>query len=170
MRILRAAGPLLLLLCLTVPAALAAEVEVPGSEHWKALEEAERIDADGLYRLRERLGGKLIVYDARSRRSYEDGHIEGARLPLTEEFYKEQELFRLHVTQTPPDMDAALESAVEGLDRSRPIVTYCDAECGASKVLLAKLKILGFTDVRALEGGYQAWEEKGYPVGRSSVR
>lgn len=168
---MRLAIAVLLLLVSVAPSAVhAAETEVPGSEHWKALEEAERIDADGLYRLRERLGGRLILYDARSRRSYEEGHIEGARLPLTDRFYQEQELFRLKVTQTPPDMDAALVSAVEGLDRTNPIVTYCDAECGASKVLLAKLKNLGFTDVRALEGGYQSWAEKGYPVSGTSAR
>lgn len=168
---MRITAALLLMLTFGVaPAVHAAVSEVPGSEHWKALEEAERIDADGLYRLRERLGGRLILYDARSRRSYEEGHIEGARLPLTDRFYQEQELFRLKVTQTPPDMDAALVSAVEGLDRSSPIVTYCDAECGASKVLLAKLKNLGFTDVRALEGGYQSWAERGYPVSGVSAR
>lgn len=170
MRLLRRTAVPLVALCLVCTAVRSEQVPVQGGEYWKALEEAERIDVDGLYRLRKRLGSKLILYDARNVRSYQAGHIEGARLPLTEDFYKEQELFRLRVTQTPPDMDKALVRAMEGLDRSSPIVTYCDAHCGAGKVLLAKLKGLGFTQVQALEGGYQAWEEKGYPVSRTPAR
>lgn len=163
---MRALIVLLALWCATLPAM--AE-PIADSSHWKALDESESIDVEGLRRADEEFGAKLTIYDARSRQSYEQGHIRGAKLPLTPEFYKEQELFRLRVTNTPPDMDEALRRATDGADRSAPIVTYCDAECGASKVLLHKLKALGFTDVRALQGGYQAWEEAGLPVSGSAV-
>ena len=48
-------------------------------------------------------------------------------------------------------------------DRSRPIITTCIL--GPLGVLGGKLlKDMGFTDVRVLEGGVQAWKDAGLPT------
>ena len=48
-------------------------------------------------------------------------------------------------------------------DRSRPIITTC--ELGPMGALGGKLlKDMGFTDVRILEGGVQAWKDSGLPI------
>jgi sulfur-carrier protein adenylyltransferase/sulfurtransferase len=48
-------------------------------------------------------------------------------------------------------------------DRDRPIVTHCDL--GPLSAIAAKnLQDMGFTNVRYLAGGIQAWTESGRPV------
>jgi rhodanese-related sulfurtransferase len=106
----------------------------------------------------------LIVFDARARRSYNAGHIQGAVLPLGDEFYRQHELFEQKIISTAPDRARALAEAVKEVPKDKPIVTYCNKDCSASVSLLLELKRLGFTRVQAMEAGFQAWEEKGYPT------
>ena len=49
---------------------------------------------------------------------------------------------------------------------NQPVVTYCNSNCHASATLALRLKQLGFTNVRSMEEGIQAWQQKGYPVDR----
>ncbi len=54
------------------------------------------------------------------------------------------------------------EVAATGLARDTAIVTYCSGPaCPQSRMAAEKLTALGFTDVRAYEGGLQAWTEAG---------
>ncbi len=87
-----------------------------------------------------------IFFDARSPEDYADGHIQGAKnLPV----------------------HAFLDSLsyLESLDFNGQIITYCDgADCNASIDLAADLKMMGFSNVYFFFGGWQAWEEAGYPI------
>ena len=106
----------------------------------------------------------FILFDARSPRSFEDGHIAGAVLPRSKDFYERTQLFEKGIVRTPPDQDEGLKEGVKDIPRDKAIVTYCNEHCSASSVLLFKLKGLGFKNVRSMEEGYQAWEAKEYPV------
>jgi rhodanese-related sulfurtransferase len=106
----------------------------------------------------------FLLLDARSQRSYDTGHIQGAKLPLTPEYYEHERLFREGAAQEPPQMDAYLAQRMAKYPKGFPIVTYCSTGCQAGAVLLFKLKRLGFTDVKVMEEGFQQWEEKGYPI------
>lgn len=118
---------------------------------------------------RQKRGGKLVIFDARSKHSYDSAHIAGAVLPLRAEFYNEEEKFRKGLIKNLPDREKELVESVKGLDRKTPIVTYCSDDCHAGAVLLLQLKRLGFTDVLALEEGFQTWEKAGHPVEKASA-
>lgn len=60
-----------------------------------------------------------------------------------------------------------LEKRAHELDRTRPLVVHCQSGKRGSQAV-EKLRALGFTDVQNLEGGIQAWKEKGLAVHRSS--
>lgn len=140
-------------------AALAADAPVK----YRDLTPEEKITADELYK-EQTLKPALVVFDARDRSSFQNGHITGARPPVGEEFYKSYEMFRMNLLPEPPDLKLALKIAMTDVNRSTEIVTYCNVNCRASAVLLIDLKDLGFTNVRAMEQGFQVWEGKGYPV------
>ena len=58
-----------------------------------------------------------------------------------------------------------------GLARDTPIITYCSGPtCPQSGQAAAKLARLGFTNVRAFEGGVAVWKEAGRPVEREAAR
>ncbi len=97
----------------------------------------------------------FILLDARSERSYEESHIQGALLPLTPEYYKRHS----------PDPAAALKENMKQYSKDTPVVTYCSSGgCQASAVLALQIKRLGFRDVKAMEDGFQTWDKKGYPI------
>ncbi len=108
---------------------------------------------------------RLVVLDARDKKSYEDQHIQEAVLPRSNDYYEKQRLFEQHVTKKLPDANAALKENMKKYSKDTPIVTYCNSGgCQAGAVLAMQLKRLGFSDVRALQEGIQVWQEKGYPV------
>ena len=110
----------------------------------------------------------LIVFDARPRKSYNAGHIQGAVLPMDDEYYRQYELFQQKIISTAPDRNRALADAMKEVPKQKLIVTYCNRDCSASVSLLFELKRLGFTQVQAMEEGFQAWEEKGFPTASNS--
>ncbi len=112
---------------------------------------------------------KLVIFDARGKQSYDQLHIAGALLPLSQEYYEKQEQFRKGLIKSLPDKDKDLASSVIKYPKSTPMVTYCNDNCQASAVLLLQLKHLGFTDVRALDDGVQNWKKAGYPAEGSDV-
>ena len=61
------------------------------------------------------------------------------------------------------------EVAESGIAKDTAIVTYCSGPaCPQSKAAAEKLIALGFTNVRAFEGGLEAWKTAGRPLeGRS---
>ncbi len=106
----------------------------------------------------------LILIDARGKKSYEEGHLENAILSLPEDYYKKEALFKQGIIAQSPSVDQALSDAMASYPKGTPIVTYCNDGCQASAVLLLKIKRLGFQNVRAMEGGFQSWQSKGYPI------
>ena len=111
----------------------------------------------------------FLLLDARSKKSYDEKHIRGAKLPRTAEYYRQEELFAGGIIPAAPDGEAALREAMIGFQKEYPIVTYCNADCHASAVLTLRLKGIGFKNVQSMEEGIQAWEKKGYPVERSET-
>ena len=124
---------------------------------------SETISMDELRRLQLEKAD-FILWDARDKRSFDSSHIQGASLPLGDVFYKASELYAKGLAPEAPDAPQALRDRVASLDKSKLVVTYCNRNCRASEVLADQLKKLGFTQARWMEGGLQAWEEKGYPV------
>lgn len=87
--------------------------------------------------------GELIMLDVRERDSFEEGHIQGARL-----LPRGQLELRINQDLTDP---------------TRRIVVYC--EFGRiSTLAAATLRQLGFNGAAALDGGMKAWRDAGHPV------
>ncbi|OIO38946.1 MAG: hypothetical protein AUJ72_01680 [Candidatus Omnitrophica bacterium CG1_02_46_14] len=142
-------------------------VEASEKNHFGGLLPEELISADQLKQKRLEKG-PFIILDARSKKNYEEAHIEGAFLSMTPEYYHQEELFRQGIVKDAPAADTALEKNMELHSKKTAIITYCNSDCQASAVLVYKLKRIGFTDVRAMEDGFQSWEKKGYPVVRQT--
>lgn len=107
----------------------------------------------------------FVLFDARSEKSYDKGHIQGAILPRTEEFYRQEDLYMKELSKEPPDADKALKDNMKKYSKGTPIVTYCSGgSCQASADLALELKQQGFTNVEVMEDGFPLWEKKGYPV------
>jgi len=91
--------------------------------------------------------GQALFADARSRTTFEQGHISGA----------------LHL-----DPDAMEQWSNDLMARYPPeqiIITYCDgAECDLSKNLAEKLTWLGFEKVYYLTDGWTKWQKRGLAV------
>ncbi|MHB8399466.1 MAG: molybdopterin-synthase adenylyltransferase MoeB [Candidatus Limnocylindrales bacterium] len=90
--------------------------------------------------LRESGAGVTIV-DVREESEWEQGHVPGA----------------LHISKSYVEME--IEAAVP--DRDRPVVLYC---AGGVRSLFAgqTLQTLGYTNIRSLAGGFQAWKSSGH--------
>jgi phage shock protein E len=88
-------------------------------------------------------GEDVTIIDVREPDEWEAGHIPGARLI--------------------PRGILEHRAAQELPDRDRRIVVHCNA--GGRGVLAAKnLMEMGYTNVANLEGGLNAWRERGYEV------
>ncbi|QIS12116.1 rhodanese-like domain-containing protein [Nocardia arthritidis] len=89
--------------------------------------------------------GTVTVLDALGAGYYEKAHLPGA-VPLVADEVDSR------AAQLLPDRDAA-------------IVTYCsNTVCPNSEQVAAKLRALGYTNVRAYRAGIQDWTEAGLPV------
>ena len=131
------------------------------------LRDEEIISSDELRKMQTAREAFLLV-DARSKKSYDEAHIEGAVLPLTAEYYRQEELFSQGIINGLPDKEAALAEAMGRYPKNTEIVTYCNDNCSAAEHLSGQIRSLGFTRVRVMEGGIQSWEKKGYPVEKAS--
>jgi rhodanese-related sulfurtransferase len=99
-----------------------------------------------------RRGGTLML-DARPENFYQKRHIKGAvNMPLT--------LFDIVYMMTFAEEDREREIIVYG----RTISRLYDLE------LASKLILRGYKNVRILEGGLAAWEDKGYPVEEKAAK
>lgn len=81
----------------------------------------------------------VLVLDVRTPKEFNAGHLEGA-----------------------VNMDwlsGNFDSMVKPLDKNETIYVYCKIG-GRSAKAQARLKVLGFTNVVNLEGGYNAWSAK----------
>jgi len=88
-----------------------------------------------------------LFVDARARDEYEAGHVTGA-------------------LSVPMETGSLPGGVVPLLASARTVVTYCDTQnaCAASTQLAGLLASEGLGDVRVLEGGFDAWLERGYPA------
>ncbi len=156
--------PLILLAVLLSPLYLIPTAHADSLEKKLGLYPEERISSDEL-RQKQLKAEPFVVFDARDRQSYQQMHMEGAVLPLSDDYYEKQKLFRERRTSTPPDVNMALAENMKKYPKDTPIVTYCNSGgCQASAVMALQIKRMGFNNVRALEDGIQIWQEKGYPV------
>jgi rhodanese-related sulfurtransferase len=107
------------------------------------------------------------IFDARGKREFDEAHIAGAKLPLPLKYYNDLALFNAGVLPDHPDTRAFLRESLASLPKETKIVTYCNRGCKASSALREELELMGFKDVHAMEDGFEAWGESGYPVARS---
>jgi hydroxyacylglutathione hydrolase len=89
-------------------------------------------------------GEPLVVLDVRQDAEWAAGHIPGAR----------------HVEA------GQLASAELALPGEAPIATYCGRE-QRSATALSVLERRGFSDLRLIAGGWEAWRARGYPAVRN---
>jgi rhodanese-related sulfurtransferase len=89
--------------------------------------------------------GDVIVVDTLGPLYYEAAHIPGA----------------INIPHT--DVDRLAPALLP--DKSATIVTYCsNTACQNSAVAAARLRALGYTDVRRYEEGKDDWREAGLPL------
>src|SRR5262245_18980449 len=88
-------------------------------------------------------GEHPLVLDVREKEEFRQGYLPGA-VSLPRGFLE------MRVEETVPD-------------RNTPIVAYCG---GGTRSLLAGriLKVLGYTNVVSMRGGYSAWKNQGLPI------
>ena len=103
---------------------------------------AEQTDVDTVHGALE--GGEdVTVVDVREPDEYEAGHVPGAK-PLP------RGLLEYKAADELPDKDA-------------PIVVHC-AVGGRGSLAAKSLKEMGYTNVANMDGGLNAWRERGYEV------
>lgn len=86
---------------------------------------------------------KLLIINVLSPDTYEDCRIKGS-------------------INVPVDK---IEEYAKKLDKNTPIVVYCASySCPASSRAWHKLKNMGFTNIKAYEGGMAEWKQKEYPL------
>lgn len=132
--------------------------------HEGGLTDEEVVSADALHEELFVRKEKILVLDARSKRSYDELHVAGAVQPLTDRYYRMEKAFAEGKIKTLPERPKELSKRMRGVPKDRRIVTYCNADCPSGAVLLYDLKRLGYADVRDMEEGLQGWQAKGYPV------
>ncbi|HXH62271.1 MAG TPA: pyridoxal-phosphate dependent enzyme, partial [Fimbriimonadaceae bacterium] len=92
--------------------------------------------------------GEALFVDVRSEKVYEAAHVKGAvSVPL-------EEMSRSQILPT---------------DKSAPIVTVCNV--GKSSLIgMLYLNSMGYTNVKSMDGGTEAWIEAGLPVESGETR
>jgi rhodanese-related sulfurtransferase len=91
-------------------------------------------------------GGALFL-DAREAQEFREIHVPGA-------------------LNLPPEvLEKEGERALTGVPKDRAIVVYCgQAACDAALKVAEGLQQRGYTQVQAFLGGFQAWDEAGFPA------
>lgn len=96
-----------------------------------------------------------VLIDVREPGEFQDGHLPGAiNLPRGVLEFQVEAHPAMACTTTP-----ALA------DRDRPVLLYCRSG-GRAALAACSLAAMGFSDVRSIAGGFQAWAEAGLPVTR----
>jgi rhodanese-related sulfurtransferase len=89
--------------------------------------------------------GKTLFIDARKDYDFNAGHIPNA-------------------VNIYPGGKSRLR-ATEPKGKSEPIITYClSADCGLAEELAKELASQGFTNVKVMKDGWEAWSASGYPT------
>jgi rhodanese-related sulfurtransferase len=83
---------------------------------------------------------------------------------LTDEYFKEE---MIGGSLRVPLETVGREASRLGLPKTAEIVVYCASKsCPFSGQAAEKLRTLGYTNVRAYEGGLEEWKESGRPIVR----
>lgn len=94
--------------------------------------------------------GETLFIDVRSAEEFAELHVPRAIHVPEELITNQQELAK---------------AGILGLPRDRQILVYCSTvRCNSSLKAARHLQSLGFTQVMAFLGGFQAWDEAGYEV------
>lgn len=94
--------------------------------------------------------GQALFIDARSAEEYAEMHIPRA----------------VNISRERLDKEGV--GALGGVEADRTLVVYCGmVSCNAAEKVAEKLQSLGFTRVQVFLGGFQAWDEGGYPAATS---
>jgi rhodanese-related sulfurtransferase len=89
--------------------------------------------------------GKALFMDARSEIDFSDGHIPKA-------------------VNVPPGKKFTMESKDPKV-KSKLIITYCQSrDCPLADDLAKNLAASGFTNIKVMSEGWEAWSQSGYPV------
>jgi 3-mercaptopyruvate sulfurtransferase SseA len=150
----RAVGQALVLVALSVTAAVATHFLHPMAPAWYLVEAPLKDDEVTLERVNGEFAGQVLWLDARPEEQFNAGHIPGARL-LNEQGF-----------------DGQLFELIEGLQTNLlPVVIYCGGEkCEASrKVKERLLSSFPLENVWVLKGGWKAWEAAGGEVAKGSA-
>ena len=87
--------------------------------------------------------GDAVLIDVREESEWKQGHAEGAK-------HLSRGVIEVEIEEQVPDLN-------------QPIICYCGG--GSRSALVAdNLQKMGYTNVRSLAGGMNAWKEAGLPV------
>lgn len=115
----------------------------------EAKQQVTLVTVDEAKRLIESKRDTLVV-DVREKDEYLQGHIKGA-------LHIPRGVLEMAVDRTTPAYDPRFA------DPSKTIIVHCAAG-GRSAMVTLTMKIMGFTNVCSMEGGYSGWEKAGYPI------
>jgi rhodanese-related sulfurtransferase len=94
--------------------------------------------------------GQALFIDARNLEEYAELHIAGA------------------VNLSPADLKERGDRPLAGIPTERQLVVYCgQISCDAALKVAENLQARGFSRVAAFLGGFQAWDQAGYPADTS---
>lgn len=135
-------------LLLTAGLVIAAKVMTPTSTEGVTV-----VDADWV----KQNQGKVMIFDARKKGEYVEGHILGSiSVPYNEKSAK--------AIDFDPSMDK-WDISKYPADKSTSIVIYCNGiKCWKSYKSSVRLVREGYTNVHWLREGFPGWYDKGYPV------
>jgi rhodanese-related sulfurtransferase len=89
--------------------------------------------------------GKALFMDARSEQDFDAGHIPKA-------------------VNIPPGKKFTMDTKDPKV-KSRLIITYCHSKgCPLADDLARNIAALGFTNIKVMSEGWEAWNQSGYPV------
>lgn len=128
-----------LTVALFASAALASEIKSPES-----IPGTTKVDAEGLIELVNRIPD-IILVDSRITSDRKQGYIEGS-LSL-------------------PDIDTSCETLTKVIPKKNsPALFYCNGvKCGRSVVAINVALKCGYDNIYWFRGGFEEWQEKGYP-------
>ena len=87
--------------------------------------------------------GRAILFDVREASEWQSGHAVGAR----------------HASRG--TIEIGIEKQVPNLDQ--PIICHCGSG-GRSALVADSLQKMGYTNVKSMAGGMEAWKEAGLPT------
>lgn len=98
---------------------------------------------------------EIIIYDGRSKKEYDAGHIPGAiSFPFNQAYFsKDRALYvkgRTHI---------ALLLREKGLDRKKQVIVYDNGDLESAARLFWILTLYGHENVAVFEPGYSAWKK-----------